>query len=113
MALIGELPTSVTTPSNVLFGIGVDVDARVLPQGDRWDRRLVDLHLGFDHRHVRDRQQHRSRLVLDADDGDLALFDPLRRHDAVHRRDDGRLRKRVLRALQHRAGLLDALLRGE
>jgi len=96
-----------------LVGVRIDVDARGLPQGDRGNRRLVDLHLGFDHRHVRNRQQHRSRLVLDADHGDLPFFDPLRRHDAVHGRDDRRLRKRVLGALQHRAGLLDALLGGE
>src|SRR5512140_129634 len=60
-----------------LLGIGVEREARLLPELHVRDVGLVDLHLAFDERHVRDRQENRAGVVHGADDRVLALLDGL------------------------------------
>ena len=92
------------------IGNGVDRDLGFLLERDARDLCLVHFDFCFDHRHVGDRQQDRSRVVHRSDDGGLSLFDAAAGHQTVHGCRDDDLIQVVARRRQARLFLLDALL---
>ena len=105
-AWIGLLPISVTFAVKVWPGMASIVTLAGWPICHARDVGLVHVHFGLDHRHIRDRQQHRAGVVHRADDDCLALFDVAAGDDAGDRRLDADLAQVEARALGGRAFLM-------
>src|ERR1041385_5888960 len=94
-------------PLEHVVGYRVDRHHRGLSDSDVRNIGLVHLDLRLDGRHVRDREQHRPRVVHRADDDVFTFLDVAPRDDAVHRRGDGDLTEVVARGGKAGLFLLD------
>jgi hypothetical protein len=91
------------------IGGRVNRDFGLLAERDERDVRLVHFDLGFDHRHVGDRQQHRPGLFMvpTMTFSPSSMFSP--RDDAFHRGRDDDLAQVVARRREACCFLLDLL----
>ncbi len=111
---IGEEPTSVTVPSNLRFGIGVDRERRLLAELDLRDRRLVDHHDGLDLPMSETVMSWVPALFIVPTTVTSPSLIGSDGHDPVERRGDGGLRERVAAGDEVRGGRIHPLLgRGE
>ncbi len=85
----------------------INRDLRALPELHVRHVGLVDLDLGLDDPHVRQRQQHRAGVVHRPDDGRFTFLDVAAGDDAVDWRLDALLAQVVARAFEPGALLID------